>query len=369
LGVDPAFSKEPDPVTIRIAVIKNADHITLTVKGRYKIFSLYTHELLHEDKRVRKARITPTISGLVIGKTPFKIFGIRIVPSKDATIFINRRRFRGSVDVIRTEDLKLLVVNHVDVEQYLYGVLYHEVSHWWNMEVLKAQAIAARTFALYQSRQRKEKDYDLTCDVYSQVYGGRTSERWRTTRAVKLTKGKVLSFNGDIFPTYYHATCAGYTLDASKLWKIKLAPLKGVKCTYCKRSPHYNWRKDIYLKKIEESLKRSGYDIKGISSIYIDTIDETKRAVNIVLKSKDKTIKVPSNRFRLAVGPNSIRSTNFDITLKKGVVRFAGSGWGHGVGLCQWGAHFMSKKRYKVEEILNFYYPTAEITDYEIDRF
>jgi len=354
-------AKAYKPPVLRIAVIKNADIVTLTIKGKYKIRSVYTQEILHEGRSLKNSKVAPTISGLLVGKNPFKIFAIRIETKRDGGIFLNNRRFRGSVDIIRTEDLKLLAVNHVDVESYLYGVLYHEISPLWTMDAIKAQAIAARTFALHQKRERRKQDYDLTSDVYSQMYGGKTSEKWRTNRAVNLTRGEVLTYKGDIFPTYYHATCAGHTLDASRLWSINIEPLKGVKCDYCKKSPHYRWRRRVSFGQIEEKLNKSGHEVKGVYAIEIEGKGESGRVTNVIVKGKNKRLKIDSNKFRLVIGPNILRSAKFDLTIARDIVLFEGVGWGHGVGMCQWGSYLMSKKGYDAGEILKFYYPGAKI--------
>lgn len=358
-----ASAQSAAPATIRVAVIKDVDALTLTIKGRYEIYSLYAKKLLAEGKSLKNVRVSPTVSGLMVGKDPFKIFAIKIETSREASIFINGRRFRGSMDIVRTEDLKLLAVNHVDVESYLYGVLYHEVSPLWTMDALEAQAIIARTFALHQSRVKAGKDYDVTSDVYSQMYGGRTSEKWRTNRAVDLTRGKVLTFNGDIFPTYYHATCGGHTEDAGLLWDLDLKPLKGVWCPYCVKSPHYRWRQKMLLGEIEEKLNKNGYDIRGVYSIKIEGKDPSGRITDLMIKGSNSSVKIHSNRFRLIIGPNLLRSANFKITLVRGVALFEGIGWGHGVGLCQWGSYLMSKERHNLEEILRFYYPGSEIRE------
>jgi len=360
-----AFSQGSSHPVVRVAVIKDASSITLSIKGKYRIYSLYRRQLLDQGRNLRRKKVSPTISGLLVGKDAYKIFGIKIEPLKDASIIINKRHFRGSVDIIRTEELKLLVVNHIDVESYLCGVLYHEVSPLWTMEALKAQAVSARTFALYEKRIRKKEDYDLRSDVYSQVYGGKTSERWRTNRAVRQTRGKVLTFKGDIFPTYYHATCAGHTLDASSLWNINITPLKGVKCNYCKKSPHYKWIEKISLSEIEKRLKKKGHKIKGVSSVEIAGKDRSGRVTNVIIKGEGAPLKIHSNKFRLMMGPNKFRSAKFDVTLRRGVAIFQGEGWGHGVGLCQWGSYLFSRGRphIKADDILKFYYPGAKIRD------
>ena len=170
---------------IRVAVIRGKAKITLAVKGPYRLEAIRTDLLLDRGERLRKEYIIPTDAGLKIGNKNFKIYGVRVIPKRDSSIYINGKRYRGLVDIIRTKDLGLLAVNHIELESYLYGVLFHEVPHYWPYETLKAQAVAARTFALYRIEACGDRDYDVTSDVYSQVYGGRGSERWKTTGAVK----------------------------------------------------------------------------------------------------------------------------------------------------------------------------------------
>jgi stage II sporulation protein D len=357
------YAEEYTPPVIRVAVFKNITSTTLAVKGDYKILSLYTRELLSEGNNLRMTTISPTVSGLLIGEQPFKLVGVKIEPARDASIIINKRRFRGSVDIIRTQQTRLLLVNYVTIENYLYGVLYHEVSPRWTMEALKTQAIVARTFALHQIRQRRHKDYDVTSDVYSQMYGGRTSERWRTTRAVNQTRGKVLTYRGRVFPAYYHATCGGHTEPASRHWKITIKPLQGIPCPYCERSPHYHWKRKISIDKIEQRLSANGYEIAGLVSIDTDDRYASGKIRNVVVRGNTRSITMSAYQFRLIVGPNVVRSHNFDVTIHRDAAWFEGYGWGHGVGLCQWGAYLMSKRdrRVKAKDILEFYYPGAVI--------
>lgn len=280
----------------------------------------------------------------------------------DGNTYINGRRFRGSVDIIKKDNGKQMAINRLGLDDYLYGVLYHEVSHRWPIEVLKAQAIAARTFALYQVRQNKSQPYDLRSDIYSQVYGGRTSEKWSTTRAVNLTKGKVLKYNGGIFPSYYHATCAGHTEDASNLWNIDMPPLKGVPCDFCKDSPHYRWTKDIPLQAVRDKLIGNGHTIGAIAAISVLSKNASGRADKLEIKDEaGASVVLTGKDFRQMIGPNEIRSTKFDISVKDGTLGIYGLGWGHGVGMCQWGAFGMARKGKKADEILKYYYPGAEI--------
>ena len=342
-------------IPVRVRVMDGVEDVSVRIKGPYKIMDQVTEKVLSESRDMREFSVSP---GYIKGE------GIKILPASGARVYVNNRQFRGTIDIIKDKNNRLFVVNHVDLEEYLYGVLYHEVNHNWPVEVLKAQAIAARTYALYQKLVSKNKYYDLTADAYSQVYGGRTSEKWRTTRAVNLTRGLVLMYENKVFPAYFHATCGGSTTDALTLWNIDIPVFLARVCDFCAISPHYRWRKELAMDYLESMLKKAGYDI-GIISFEVLERDSSGRVTDFLIKGKGKDIRLSGNKFRLIVGPNLIRSANFEAEKKGKYVIFTGKGWGHGVGMCQWGAFNMASQGWKAEDILLYYYPGAEIVRVE----
>jgi stage II sporulation protein D len=221
---------------------------------------------------------------------------------------------------------------------------------------------------LYQKRQNRNQDYDVRSDVKSQIYAGCTAEKWSTNRAVRLTRHEVLTYKGEILPSYYHATCAGHTEDAANLWDVGLGlePLKGVACPFCKASPHYRWSKELSLKDLKAALENAGYHIEAITSIGVAARNKSGRVDKLEIKDAGGvTTLLTAKDFRAAVGPNEIRSANFDVKVSGDYAIFWGFGWGHGVGMCQWGAYGMACKGYKAEGILRYYYPGAEISTIE----
>lgn len=354
---------------IRVAVVKGKDQVTLSLKGYYEIYAAGEKEKILSGSNLKDAVIAPTTDGLKIADREFKVSGIKILTQEDAAVYLNDKRLRGYIGISRDSGGKLLVVNYIDVEDYLFGVLQYEVSFWWPYAALEAQAIAARTYALYQAEINAGRDYDLTNDTFSQVYGGADKERYRAKKAVIRTQSKVLTYEGKIFPAYYHATCGGHTEDSSELWNIDLPPLKGVKCGYCKNSPHYYWETEMSLEDIEKKLAAKEYKISGIIDIAPVEINNQNRIRKLKITDAKSFEEIPVNKFRLIVGPKQIRSTNFKIAIKDGKALFKGNGWGHGVGLCQWGAYFMAKDGFDAEEILNYYYPSAKIENYSPAAF
>jgi len=349
---------------VRVCVARQRDEIYLSVKGRHTIETLHTGEIMEASIwSMRKCRVSPTNSGIQVSKKNYPVFGIRIVPMMGANIYVNKRRFRGILDIIRTEEMKLTVINHVDVEDYLYGVLYYEMPHYWPTEALKAQAIAARTFAMYRKEERKTADYDVTSDAYSQVYGGKSGENWRSVRAVKLTKGKVLKYKGKIVPAYYHSVCGGHTEDANALWNVDSPCLKGKSCRFCRGAPYYKWKAMYSYKQIEEKLNNYGIKCKDVSYIASGPRDKSGRVKMIKIRDTDGVREIPANEFRLALGGLMLKSTKFALKITRKGIIFRGRGWGHGVGMCQWGAFGMAKRGSSHRRILEFYYPGAKIEE------
>lgn len=353
-----------EPLFVRVAVVKDAPSAKILIAGAYRIMDAVTSELLREDKYLSAVDIISVETGFKFGEIIVNADAILIVPVGGARLYVHGRVFRGDIKVLRSAD-SITIVNIVELEEYLYGVIRNEVSTWWPMEALKAQAIAARTYVLYQMRESSGRNYDVTADVSSQVYGGMFSERWRTNRAVDLTKGKVLSYNGTIFPAYFHATCGGATCDASNLWKIDLTPLKGVVCNWCEKSPHYSWEKWIEINEIRNKLENRGYVVGEIKGFDITKRDSSGRVMEIQIRGIEDNVVITAKDFRTIVGSDALRSTNFKITIIGDYVVFEGLGWGHGVGMCQWGSYYMSRAGRKAEEILGFYYPGATIMDYK----
>jgi stage II sporulation protein D len=360
------FPRQASPASefrnIRVSVAGGKEKLLLSVKGRYSIEAINSRLILDEGRSIKTEDVVPTNSGLKIGGKEFRLYGVRIIPAKDAAIYINDMRFRGIVDIIRSKELNLLVVNHLDVEKYLYGVLYHESPHYWPLEALKAQAVVARTFALYRVQTMRERDFDVTSDIFSQVYGGKESERRRTMAAVDATKGMVLTYNGAILPAYYHSTCAGHTEDAKSIFDIDLPPLKGTPCPYCRDSRNMYWKEKFSYKQIEERLNKYGIKAKDLSFIIEGKRDKSGRLETVRIRDREGIKEINGFKFRLALGPNIIKSTNFTINISPEGILFDGRGWGHGVGMCQWGAYGMAARGFGYEEILRFYYPGAEIS-------
>jgi stage II sporulation protein D len=171
-----------------------------------------------------------------------------------------------------------------------------------------------------------------------------------------------LAYQDKILPAYFHAVCGGHTEDASMLWNTELPPLKGVACPYCKEAPHYQWHAVLSLPEIGDKLQAAGYSAYAhIKDIQMLNRDASGRLVNLKITTDTKEATLPTKDFRNAIGSNVIRSANFTVRLADRDAVFEGFGWGHGVGMCQWGAYFMAKQGSTYKQILLFYYPKTDV--------
>lgn len=354
--------------TIRVAVVQDAANIDISVEGPCKILNQNSGKVLSEEGFL-KGKVTAHAQGISLGAKKYKVNRLLIEAiDPQVLILVNGRQFKGKICFIKKKNLRILAVNYVELEDYVKGILYHESSHYWPQDSLKAQAIVCRTYALYQKNNSVSQSFDVSSDIYSQVYGGKTSERLRTNEIVDETKGEVITYQGKIIPAYYHSTCGGHTQDASLLWDIDIAPLKGVSCDFCKDSPRFSWQEKVPLKEIGKLLLKAGY--KGCGNIINITPkgqDPSGRKKGVFIETDNRGFQVSVKDFRNIIGPNRIMSARFKVNITAGLAVFEGIGWGHGVGMCQWGAYFMAKQGYDYKQILQYYYPKTEIVPYLIE--
>ena len=363
----PVNAGSVDDQPIRIAILQQVNEIEISIRNRYTIEDPLTGTILKSGYNFHETTLTLSNKGIRLGPEDLSLSRLRFLASKDVTLRVNGkdRKYRGFIDIIRTRDNHLLAVNTIGLEDYIRGVLYHEVSHRWPLDAILAQAIAARSYALYQIQTRKKQEFDVTNDIYSQVYGGKTSEKFRTNLAINRSRGKVLVYKGKVLPAYFHATCGGHTENVNELWKHDLPPLRGVVCEFCRISPHYSWRREFQSSAVQKLLNQKGYMVGLIKEIKVSKTTASGRVRELTITDRaGKSVRVFGKDFRDILGPNNLRSNKYDIEMKGYFFDVIGRGWGHGVGLCQWGAYGMSLQHHDYDEILQFYYPGAEIADY-----
>jgi stage II sporulation protein D len=204
--------------------------------------------------------------------------------------------------------------------------------------------------------------YHLESSVIDQVYEGCLIEDSRARRAVSETEGEVLTFGGAIIQAFYHSSCGGRTEASENVWGSSFSYLRGVDCQYCLTAPTATtWEYKLSLKEIEERLRVAGYKVAGLSDIKPGPLNSRGRLKQVALLTLKGSIMVTGEQFRKAIGYGVIKSTRFAVKNVKNEISFTGSGNGHGVGLCQWGAKQRALDGFGSGEILSYYYPGTEL--------
>jgi len=269
-------------------------------------------------------------------------------------IIVNGIQVRGMIQLLPVLG-KIQVVNVLKMNEYLYGVLPYEIMSGWPIEALKAQAVAARTYAYYHIMKNNSTYYDLDASTNFQVYKGTVSETETTNKAVDSTSGIIMVYNSIPILAYFHSTCGGRTADDRFVWKGEDLPyLTSVNCSYCKNSPFYNWQVNISLDEIYEALLKKYKTVGQIRAITLGR--EDNRVSNIKIEHANGIIRMTGNDFRMMFEAKKIKSLYFEAKQTRNGLILNGHGWGHGVGMCQWGAKEMAGQGKNFYDILRFYY-------------
>lgn len=349
---------------IKILILPGADEISVSTDGAYSILDAQ-RRVVFQGPKLPVSKIKARGESIQIGVQSIQTNPI-MIESPGYGVRIKGAHYRQAVEVWRETNGKITVINDITVEDYLKGVLPSEVNPRWPMESLKAQAIASRTYALFKMIENGGQRYHLSKDVLSQVYGGKNLEHSVTTRAVEETQGQILVYKNKVFPAYFHSTCGGLTTRAENIWSIEPHPsLEGVECNFCWKSRHYRWQADFTKAEIEKKLSERGVKMAGFRDLKVGEKDRTGRANYFLITTAAEGIPIQSNDFRLWVSPQKLKSTWIQsITKTKTGYSMKGRGWGHGVGLCQYGTKQLGEMGYSHERILNYYYPESQIVQY-----
>jgi len=279
----------------------------------------------------------------------------------------------GALDVVRTGPDRLVVINVLDLETYLQGVLIPEMGANFPLEALKAQAVAARTYALAHLVRAKKQGRTslLRRTELDQVFRAVASVPERIRRAVDETRGEVLGTPEEPITTYYHSTCGGATRDAAPHFDPS-SPLRGRRCRFCRSSRLYRWERRYDLSDLTRALRAESAGIVPPIRAFRLTRDRTGHTVQVVVVHEAGATPVPGGRFRSRINralardrSQQLLSTNLEsigLTAGGKTVRVRGRGWGHGVGMCQVGAARLAGRGFGYRQILAFYYGRQPLT-------
>ncbi|MGD9200500.1 MAG: SpoIID/LytB domain-containing protein, partial [Chitinispirillia bacterium] len=303
---------------------------------------------------------------------------------------LNESSYRGSIIISQGEGNTFSIINYCNVEEYLRGVVPSEIGKRSRKEIeaVKAQAIAARTYTYKRMIERQNRPFDMYSTIKDQVYMGIKMENPLCDRAILLTKGLVLAYENELVYCYYHSTCGGITADIRDVWNNKgnipyLISVKDTDSTgkaYCSISNRFTWSeswKQNVLSSIINKYSKSinGNSISGsIKTIKIKDRFSCGRISKLLITTTTDTYTLGGDKIRFILRRNAknnpiLYSARFSVVEDNhGDIRIEGKGFGHGIGMCQMGAIGRALAGQSYKEILQVYYPGSHLANVKYNR-
>ena len=333
---------------------------------------------------------------------------------------VEGKQYRGAITAKRTNGSDMSIVNKLQLEEYLYGVVPSEMPALWSLEALKAQAVAVRGYAIANMNRFRNLGFDLCNTIGTQAYGGFDKEHPNSNRAVDETRSKIMTHNGELVNAFYHSNSGGHTEDSENIWSSSIEYIRGIKDDFSLGHSNSIWTEvltrnqvrtllednEIYIGDIidmkvtsvshngrvlgltvygtkgqEVLVKEKSREIFGLKSTWFtvnssgDNFDEDN---NIVIRNSkgDTNLDILSNKTLISASglsqinnPSNIKiynGTNYRETVRLSTTTsdsylFSGKGYGHGLGMSQWGAKKMAEEGYDYEQILTYYYTDIKV--------
>ena len=347
-----AYAEPKLPSKIFVGLAEHQREILIESDAPFLIKERPGSSVLAKTKQIR---LEASGAHLIAGKR--QLPGNLIVePESGGLLRYGGRSYRGTLEIKQTAAGQMEIINHVGLDDYLNGVLPFEALANWKLETLKAQAIVSRTYVISSLRRHSAEGYDVCSLTHCQVYHGASGEDPRTSRAVSETSSQVMTYKGEPIAAYFHDDCGGMTEAADDVWRgtgNHLPYLKRVRC-----SSTLSWKATITPDDIAQAVpspKLQSADIRNLR-IYSRTPSGRTRII-LVSTHHHGDIVIPANAFRLRLGADRIKSTFWKrLRRRRGGWEISGTGWGHGVGLCQRGAERLGEAGWSCRRILQHYF-------------
>ena len=339
---------------LRVAIQKNANNVKIG-SSTTAVVKDSTGREIGELTPMAALSAQPENGKIVLDK----LQGSEIVvePTNDGYVWIGDRWYRGKTRLVLNGN-NITAINHVDLEQYLYSVVGAEAVSTWPIEALKAQAVAARSYALYKRKTGANQLYDVDTTISTQVYKGLNTEYVTTHEAVNTTAGQIMTHNDSVILAAFHASSGGHTENVEDIWTSALPYLRGV-VDYDHESPVFEWNKDFPVSQFSSLL---GIGVGNIKQIIPEKVTPRGRIVTMKLVGDRGTIEVTGAQVRKVL---ELRSTLFRIQANGNSIKVHGRGFGHGLGLSQWGAYHLAKQGVDYHQILAHYYQNARLSQFQ----
>ncbi len=341
-----------------------------------KNYRIAFHE--NDDGSEKSGALKISANGSRVSAGSDKADSVWIFPGESSRISVDGKEYRGKILVVNSAK-KLNVINILPIEDYLKGVVPNEIGKLdaSMFEALKVQAVAARTYAYHHFNSRISLGFDVFATVQDQVYNGCASEAELPSAAIDSTAGIVLTNNGEFIEAYYHSTCGGYT-DGVEVWGLapvsylkSQSDMKNTDSAWCSASSYSSWKK-VYsekelvtmFKKNFKAAKASGNsDFSKIQQIEVQSEFPGRRVNQLEVLTDKGIFTANGDRIRqlFKEGSKILPSSKFKIEKNGKVWVLDGSGFGHGIGMCQMGARARAKAGQSFQEILQAYYPGTSL--------
>ena len=355
------------PPNIRVLLHDNIKEIEIEIDQPYSISDFNSNKILANKTNLTKSTMylesgdfrTKTLASDTL-KFFVKANGNISIFANNGFVKVNKTKYCGKLILVPKGNDRFSVLEEIGIEEYLPGVLEGEMPIMWNDEALQAQVIAVRTYAIYKKKINNNALYHI--NKRDLAYKGSYMNQTKTKEIVDKSRGIVMVYDWKLFPGYFHSTCGGHTEDISLVFNLNsIPPLSGVDCDYCNNSKYYRWKKKLGKIEIQNKLNATKVNVKKIRNIKTEQIGPGGHCSTIKIDHAGGTKRVNANDFRLTIGPNNLRSTSFSIKNSGNSFVFEGRGWGHGVGLCQYGTQSMAKSGFRWFDILRHYYPKIDL--------
>lgn len=284
---------------------------------------------------------------------------------KAVTTYNSGNRYLGDFQFMRTTGENMTVVNVLPLEDYVKGVVPYEMSGSWPLEALKAQALCARTYVMRNYGSYAAYGFDVTDDTYSQAYCGTRAANYITDQAVDETAGLYVTYNGSLCDTLYFSSDGGATEDSENIFATRYAYLRGVIDPYEASIdfPNKEWSEELTADQLSQRLRARGYSLARIASVQTEYTEVGNMAKIVFTDVNGKSLTVTKTGCYGCLGLKSIHFTLEEKPNEPGVYRIEGGGWGHNVGMSQWGAYAMASVHgYSYAHIIGFYYTDVTIS-------
>lgn len=335
----------------------------------------HSDRILLQVERLSLSEVKASPNGLQIGPYQIPATRIELKLEREPGLWVNQHLYRGRIQIFRMSDGRLRVVNRVRLEDYLASVVDSEMPKEFGAEARKAQCVAARTYALYQlTKQGTHPYFDLYGNTRSQMnlgveYPGPRGQRWagesKNSRAIaEETRGKVCTYEGEIFCTYFSAACGGRTIAGRDLFSDAADPVCSVDCEWCNDAKLYRWEHRISKQNFLSLFDRqdllsaeSSIQLSDVSSTLLDTgpLD------SIQILQEEKILELQRHTIQKRLGASTLPSPLFLVNLVGEEVVMQGRGHGHCAGFCQWGARGQASEGRDWKTILQTYYPGSQL--------